>query len=456
MQSQHHDFFFLLAVMYKAAPGQAYFDELSPVAQTQGLAAMANSLSSNPSFVDIYPAESDDEFAQQFIGSVVGAIVSDAEKAWAIKEAQAKMAAGSTRGEIVNWAVDALKNLNPNSGNWSDLKQYYDNAAAVSEWWTLDAKQTSLQLQDLKAVFTGLTADIEGASARIEALKVELNIDNVDLALLNNGDISPIDNPEFEATAEQQDTTSAVVALETPTVLDITSPSDQLFVVTGTDTKVVLTDEATALLGGSFHAWTDGASSLPFTHPRITYNGENIVFESESGIDGAVYDGNTDTSPLFNTAFSVLVTETAVLNVGNSNNLIDIASYYTAAPDDALTGVWPDGVRDPSDYANGTLVVNLGAGTNAFQLRSDDIAIDAFGSVINFQSTVIYGFGDDDLIVDTDTSAEFGLNGVYGSVEALLNHVSVVDGNTVISAPGEGDIVLVGVTDLQADQFVSF
>lgn len=147
--------------------------------QNQIIAEIANALSSF-SVTDPDWGQATLHFRTENINKVVNNLLADSvsadDKASAVETMLDQMSTGKTFGDVVEWAIKALDDLDQTDPVWGLAAARFDNRTEVSHYYSIEKNGASTDLATLQQIFTGVTAD----AASIETAKVA--IDN----LLNN------------------------------------------------------------------------------------------------------------------------------------------------------------------------------------------------------------------------------------------------------------------------------
>ncbi len=158
--------------------------------QNQIIAEIANTLSSF-SVTDPDWGEAALHFKTENINKVVNNLLADSvsadDKASAVEAMLDQMSTGKTFGDVVEWAIKALDDLDQTDPAWGLAAARFDNRTEVSHYYSIEKNGASTDLATLQQILTGVTADaasIETAKAAIDSL-LNNPSESINLAELN-------------------------------------------------------------------------------------------------------------------------------------------------------------------------------------------------------------------------------------------------------------------------------
>ncbi|NCC76918.1 MAG: hypothetical protein EOM08_10845 [Clostridia bacterium] len=175
--------------VFGAAPGATYLDELSAYAGNP--AALIQDLTTTGAFTFLYPSYlTNEEFSGKYLDSVLGAAVSDADKAWAVEWMTAGLEAGQTRGQMVLAVLTALSTVDIADEHWGAAAQQLHNKTVIAEYYTVAMGEVSTDLATLQGVLANVDNDtdvtkpeevIDGGTVTpsTESIKLTLGMDDL-------------------------------------------------------------------------------------------------------------------------------------------------------------------------------------------------------------------------------------------------------------------------------------
>ena len=167
----------LVQAMFNASPNADMLAELSASVESSGgsIIPLANLLADNPVFTsEMYPGLSDNAgFSAAFIENLVGDTASGTNKAFAITESIKLLDAGTSRGELIALAAEALGEASVLDLRWGNAAAQFQNKVAVARAYAIDLKGTGGTLDILQAV-TGSVDFSQAWSMRLKRASTRL------------------------------------------------------------------------------------------------------------------------------------------------------------------------------------------------------------------------------------------------------------------------------------------
>lgn len=162
------DLITLVVGAFDAAPGATLLSDL--VAQyNEGatVTAIANALGNSATFKSVYPTFlTNEEFATKMVNNIVGNLVSDSEKQWAVETLTAELNAGYSRAEVLLTAVYALREVAADEPNWGAAAATFNNKVEVATYHT-----AVLAKDGTPAELAQVLAGVDNTAASVDAAK---------------------------------------------------------------------------------------------------------------------------------------------------------------------------------------------------------------------------------------------------------------------------------------------
>lgn len=435
--TQQHEIYKIAVGLYNAAPGTVYMDELGTLLDTgTSVPALYDLLANTPSFqiqdFDYGTASTNQQFATQFVETLVGDTATQIDKDWASDQLIGLLNAGSTRGAVMKVAIDALDAVDESDLIWGAAAAQFHNRIEVATFYTEQFNGSATDIGILQAALSGVTDD-------------QATVDDAIAHIQQTGNTFVLTDQTDSLVGTGADDTFIGVT-------DTFQPGDSIIGNAGDDTLQLFLDPglyvATSLSGVEnielrplglsvsvtidMSGWDTAVQNISIDRTQMDVNLDNAqsLFDLSIGSEhdistheisiGFTSDVATGTDDTFNVTISNFGTDTTDVFPDGEG----LASLHLTSSSDV--GVIESVVID----ATGTNFVSLdagdavssftltGGGTNYFKIVSaaDTMSIDAgaatgdntfdVGSLLSDGDTVIGGSGNDVLIGDVtdDTS----------------------------------------------------
>lgn len=160
--AQQNDLFKLTVGLFNAAPGSFYTEVEGILVGSQTPAAAAQVLINTAAFQAILPSNilTNTQFSTKFLDMLVGSTVSDANKAWAVAQMDAKLNNGETQGAVAWWAIDELSKVPTSNADWGTAAATLTNKLDVAKYFTVDKYVASNSVATLQGLLVDVTSDV--------------------------------------------------------------------------------------------------------------------------------------------------------------------------------------------------------------------------------------------------------------------------------------------------------
>lgn len=153
--------------MVNAAPGAAILSELAEIVDAGlSLGDLAIAIANNPAFKTLYPSFlSSEEFATNFLNTLLGSEVSATVKADAIAAMVADLNSGTHRGTAMYTAITTLSAAGSTDTNYGAAATALANKVDVANYYSVVTQQSSESLSALVAVVAPVTSSAATVTA---------------------------------------------------------------------------------------------------------------------------------------------------------------------------------------------------------------------------------------------------------------------------------------------------
>lgn len=123
--------------------------------------------------------------ATKLVDNLVGDTVNASEKQGAVDYILAQQASGQTFGQMVDWAINALAEMNSEDAVWGNAARRFDNRMEVSRYYSVEKSGSSTNLSKLQQILAGVTADMASVATAKTAIDKLSSSSSFDLANLD-------------------------------------------------------------------------------------------------------------------------------------------------------------------------------------------------------------------------------------------------------------------------------
>lgn len=458
--------------MFQSSPGSQYLTEFSDYLALPGttLASLAKELGNTQGFQSIYaPTLSNQDFATQFANNLLGNLVADNNKSWAVNWLVGQLDNNQSRGEVAYNLINGLNNVADDNAAWGEAKKALVNKSTVAAWHAVHKAESSTSLETLQEVTKPVTNDIATVPQAAQDFKkeeFEASIKGTDASetitgtdgkdsihgfagddIINSGKgddwINPGEGNDRINPVDQSDLTyegfsSAITANMVTGVTTALNKSDT-FVnikrITGTEFDDTITGGNT--INDGWEAF-DGAAGNDTMHGGSGY--DELMYHLDKGPQGV--DVNFATGKA-NDAFGDTDTFTGMEAVRGTrlddtftgSNDIEFISYRGLAGNDTINGgVYNETTKlgwDRADYSRDDNYKNKEGKLGDAGISADLAA-----------GTIIDGFGDTDTVSNIDQVRGTRYNDTLKG-DDKRNTLEGRDGNDILTGLA-GDDKLVG------------
>ena len=374
--AQQNDLFKLTVGLFNAAPGSFYTEVEGIVIGSGTPANAAQTLINTAAFQAILPSNilTSTQFSTKFLDMLVGSTVSDANKAWAVAQMDAKLNAGETQGAVAWWAIDELSKVPTTHADWGMAAATLLNKVDVAKYFTVDQYVASNSIATLQ----GLLIDVTNLPSSVDTAKASAVASGIALTTAVGETAGTSGNDTFKAFLANGANTL--------------QSGDTIRGGAGTDTLIA--DVSTQGTGENAVAFTSQSVekvTLRAQHSNNDYNNsDNNLESSQSSIDAEraagvnTWENNNSRADLViedvrigagqitkditiamvetdpgNVDFGVYFDQLSLRNTASSSSVVNIQLMDTGAAAAAATSATPL-LNNPYDtfkfYANGNLV----------------------------------------------------------------------------------------------------
>ncbi len=176
--------------MFDGAPTNAILNGLAQkVDNGTSIPEVANQLAETAEFKSIYNDFLPDEtFAAQFAESLLGNTVDSATKAEGADFIEGLLNSGSSRGEAVFTAINALSNASEDDAKWGDAAAQLNNKVEVAYRFVVNTSFENMSMEELRAVVADVNASDESAETKKELIDAGILDAEAQLQRLTTGE----------------------------------------------------------------------------------------------------------------------------------------------------------------------------------------------------------------------------------------------------------------------------
>lgn len=173
------DLLTVIVGMFDGAPTKSLLESLAArVEAGDTVAELAVELGETAELATIYPTYlTANEFSEMFVGNLLGDNVTAATKALAVEFVEGLINGGSSRGEAMYTAIQALSSVPEDDATWGAAVTQLNNKVEVATYFAITQNPANATLEDLRSVTANV--DTTDESVSLQKLLVDAGLNSV-------------------------------------------------------------------------------------------------------------------------------------------------------------------------------------------------------------------------------------------------------------------------------------